>query len=195
MSSSINNSTPTAIILGSSSIYRKSLLSTIYSNFICISPDINEYIITDGVNSHELSDPNILVLNISNSKCDKIVEILNEDENYKINDIEYIIITSDQIALYKNQIREKPIDRNQLNTWWNEYSNSEISAITGITVYNTKTKIRKSGTKYVTQKYKYIPQTVIDSLIENGEVFNCCGGFIVSNDIIQSYRNKILQLL
>jgi len=80
------------IILGSSSKWRKEVLTKMGYQFTTMSPDIDE-------KSIRHSDPKPMTLMISRAKADALFSKVTEPS---------ILITSDQVIVWNGQVREKP---------------------------------------------------------------------------------------
>ena len=93
------------IVLASSSIYRKELLSRIINDFECISPDINEQQ-AFGETAREMA------LRLSVEKAMKVAELVGWNT---------FVIGCDQTAFTDNVLLQKPINLkmplNNLNSW------------------------------------------------------------------------------
>ena len=82
------------IVLASSSIYRKELLSRIINNFECISPDIDEKQVQD-------ESAKEMALRLSVEKARKVAELVDENT---------FVIGCDQTAFTDNVLLQKPIN-------------------------------------------------------------------------------------
>jgi len=121
------------IILGSSSAGRKLIMNELTEElgvtFEIMSPDIEEKII-------RLENPNELVMAIANAKADALIPEIKEPA---------ILICSDQVVLYKNKIREKPIDEKEAREFLQSYANVHPETIGAVVVVNTETGKRVGG--------------------------------------------------
>ena len=104
------------LILGTSSSFRRSFFKTAFQDFLLkdestqfLSPDIDEKAIR-----HE--DPSILCQKIAIAKCDAIVEKYG-----KILPQNAIVLCFDQVVVCNNEIREKPIDTDELRRFLQSY--------------------------------------------------------------------------
>lgn len=146
------------IILGSSSSSRQKILRHMKWNFSIISPDIDEKAIR---NSDPYVLPLIIAIEKSKAIIDRFDKENKQNSNIdttsdnKNNDIttsndgtndsnnnnssnkgnettEFILVTADQIVLYKDEIREKPENESQALHFLSSYSNSSVSTISAI---------------------------------------------------------------
>ena len=104
------------LILGTSSSFRRSFFKTAFQDFLIedestqfLTPDIDEKAIR-----HE--DPSILCQKIAIAKCDAIVEKYG-----KILPQNAIVLCFDQVVVCNNEIREKPIDTDELRRFLQSY--------------------------------------------------------------------------
>lgn len=158
-------------ILGTSSASRKLILDKLGWNYIQMSPDIDEKAIRS-------SDPMELPLLIAKAKADALYDRL-KSENSPEN---YIILTSDQIVLYKSEIREKPTGAEEAYTFLSSYSNDDVSTISAIVITEYPSKQQKSGVDIATVYWNEISDEVINKVINKGEIYNSAGGFRIEDE-------------
>ncbi|GAM21392.1 hypothetical protein SAMD00019534_045670, partial [Acytostelium subglobosum LB1] len=157
------------IILGSSSIWRKKVLSDHMGyTFTTMSPDIDEKAIRD-------PDARKLTMMISNAKADALLSKVKEPA---------ILICSDQVIVHNNIIREKPDTISTITDtkdicreYLRSYEFHPAECIASVVVVNTQTGKRVQGTDVASMYFKRIPEEVIERLIAQGDVMNCAGGF------------------
>jgi len=155
------------IVLGSSSRWRKEVLTKMgFTNFITMSPDIDEKAIRD-------PDPRQLTLKIARAKAQALIPKLQQQD--------CILITSDQVVTWNGEIREKPTDPNQCREFLRSYRYHPAECVTAVCVYNTVTKQSFEGVDIAKQHFHPIPEDAIDGLIAQGDVMYCCGGFTIEH--------------
>lgn len=137
--------------------------------FETMSPDIDEKSIRD-------TDPVKLVLAIARAKAEALTQKVKEP---------CLLITSDQVTLYNGEIREKPVSAEQAREFLRSYSIAPVETISAVVVTNTGNGKQVEGTDRVTIHFKTIPEAVIDTLIAEGDVMYCAGGFIVEHPLLQ----------
>eukprot|EP01132_Coremiostelium_polycephalum_P000617 gene617-766_t len=153
------------LILGSSSIWRKKVLSDLGYKFTTMSPDIDEKAIRD-------TDPKKLTLLISRAKAQALIPKVKEDS---------LLICSDQVIVCNGVIREKPIHPDECREYLRSYEHHPAECVVSVVVINTKTGKSVEGTDIAVQHFKKIPEDKIESLIKQGDVLNCAGGFTVEH--------------
>jgi len=161
------------IILGSSSIWRKKVLTSLGYEFTTMSPDIDEKAIR-----HE--DPRLLTLQIARAKSEALKPNVTEDT---------ILITSDQVIVCNGEIREKPKNKEECRTFLRSYNSYPAECYSAVVVYNTKTKTQVEGVGIAVQYFKYITEELIESLIVQGDALNCAGGFV--RELMTEFLDKL----
>ena len=101
-----------------------------------------------------------------------------------------VLITSDQIALYKNEIREKPIDQDEAKRFLHSYSNSSVSTVCAVMATHLPSMRQASNVSVSTISFGDISASEVDRIIGRGVVFTACGGFdIEDEDMSQRITN------
>jgi len=154
-----------AIVLGSSSKWRKEVLSKMGYEFVTMSPDIDEQLIRD-------SDPTQLTLKIARAKAQALLPKISEPS---------IVITSDQVVVWNGQIREKPGNKQQCREFLTSYARHPAECVTAVVITNTSNSKTAEGVAYATQFFHELPSEFIESLIEQGDVMSCSGGFAIEH--------------
>jgi septum formation protein len=180
---------PFPIVLGSSSKYRRTLLTSWAIPHTCFSADIDEYaIVPSGVplEQRNQSPPDQLVLAVADAKSRAIL---------RCNELEpkALLITSDQVVCFQGEIREKPSTPEQVQRWMHEYSREPAVLCTAIVVRQVGTERVEQGVCFASQLYEGIPEQVIEQLIKEEEVFDCCGALIISSGKICSVECFVLK--
>lgn len=179
------------IILGTSSKYRQKLMQQLNYKYTIRTADIDERAILvdpehDSISDRSHSDPAKLTLAIAKAKATAILnQLLQESSN-----IESLLITADQVAYFNGEIREKPLSEDECRHWFVQYAQKPVEAMTAIVVTNTKTLKQYTDTVYIRQLYKSEAASdpkVIESLLAEGELMQCCGAFIVDSPLVQPY--------
>lgn len=167
------------IILGSSSAGRKLIMDELSKElgftFEVMSPDIDEKLIR-----HD--NPSDLVMAIANAKADALVSKIKEPA---------ILICSDQVVLYDNQIREKPVDENEARKFLQSYANIHPETIGAIVVVNTENGKRASAMQMSKIHFKLLPEEIINGHINNGLALSGAGGFSIHDPILEDYLDYI----
>ncbi|OGL70140.1 hypothetical protein A3C17_02525 [Candidatus Uhrbacteria bacterium RIFCSPHIGHO2_02_FULL_53_13] len=148
------------IILGSSSKFRQHAFTQVTPDFTCLAPDVDEKAIRD-------DDPKRLTLKIAHAKADALMPNIIEPS---------ILVTADQVVVFKGIIREKPDSEAQCRTFLKSYSNNAVEVVNGVVVTNTETGKRAEGIDTVRVMFETIPDHAIDELIKEGDALHCAGG-------------------
>jgi len=162
------------IILGSSSPFRKELFSRIAENFDSMSPDIDEKAIRS-------DDPKELVLKIAHAKADALVKRITEPS---------ILVTADQVAIFKNDIREKPESEEEARKFIQSYAGNEAAVLNGIVVTNTATGKRAEGTERASISYDASLVNDIDPIIDDSNWKKSSGAFLSENPYMKKHEVK-----
>jgi len=167
------------IILGSSSAGRKLIMNELAKElgftFEVMSPDIDEKAI-------RFDEPKDLVMAIANAKADALVSRIKEPA---------ILICSDQVVLFQNKIREKPINEKEARKFMESYADVHPETIGAIVAVNTETGKRASGLQRSKIYFKPLPENIIAEHIKSGMALHGAGGFCLHDPILKDYIDKI----
>lgn len=163
------------IILGSGSRWRRELLEQAGVEFSVLVGDLDEKQIRD-------PDPEKLTLAIAVAKGDALAEKISEP---------CILITCDQVVCWNDEIREKPDSVEQAREYLQSYSEHNAKTYTAVVLTNTATGESKTIVDVATVYFKHIPEDVIETVIAEGEIFKCAGGFQVEGHLISQYIDRV----
>ncbi|KAI9002727.1 inosine triphosphate pyrophosphatase-like protein [Gaertneriomyces semiglobifer] len=153
-----------------------------------LSPDIDEKNVID--RSTNPNDADTVCLAVAKAKNDAVLRILEAEKPFeeRTEDEHYLVVTLDQVVSYKGVVREKPTDVEECRRFLRSYRD-DVPAEThsAIVVTNTATRATVSGIDVARQYFQPVPESVIDALIEKGDVMWCCGGFLIDDPIIYPY--------
>lgn len=154
------NQNQPALILASSSPYRRELLSRLQIPFLSLSPDLDETAL-------EGEDASALVLRLSEKKARKIAESRSGA----------IIIGSDQVALLNQRILTKPGGHTQAKQQLIQLSGQTVAFITGLCVLNAVTGSVQSDyvPYYVT--FRELGTKEIEHYLQKETPYDCAGSF------------------
>jgi septum formation protein len=93
--------------------------------------------------------------------------------------------------MYKDKIREKPIDENEARKFLNSWNEEPAVIIGSVVVVNTKTGEKASGLQKSRVHFKVISEKVIDEHIRNGSSMRGCGGISITDPILHDYIKNI----
>ncbi|XVF36099.1 hypothetical protein REPUB_Repub19eG0029300 [Reevesia pubescens] len=200
------------IILGSSSIARRKILSEMGYEFTLMSADIDE----KGIRKEK---PEELVMALAEAKADSIVSKLQTINNQEKDEIPTILvaadtaeailhrlpssdyvkeaeptllITSDQVVVYEGVVREKPANEKEAREFIKGYSGGHAATVGSVLVTNLKTGFRKGDWDRVEIYFLEIPDEVIEKLIEEGTVLHVAGGLIIEHSLIKPYVKQVV---
>lgn len=83
---------------------------------------------------------------IAEAKAVALVQRLREENSFS----EKIILTADQIVLFDNKIREKPVDEKQAKNYLSSYSNKSVSTVSAVVVTHYPSGAQRSGVDIAT---------------------------------------------
>lgn len=163
------------IILGSSSIFRKRVLEEAGFVFTVMAADIDEKAIRD-------PDPAELTLKIARAKAKALLPRIAEPA---------FLITSDQVDLWKNEIREKPESPDEARRWLREYHGEPVTTVTAVVVTNTANGCSRVGVDMASIVFRPISAYAIERAIERGNVLRCGGGIDNQDPDLLPYIERI----
>jgi septum formation protein len=166
------------LVLGSSSIFRQSILKNHGFVFDTASPDIDEKNL--GLVHRRNNDAEKLTLELAHKKADELQEKVGEA----------FLVCSDQVIVHEGKIREKPETEEQCREYLRSYANSPGISVTAVVVVNTKTKQRVGAVDVAKQYFETIPEHIIESAIKEGKVMKSAGGFMIENPLFQPYLRE-----
>lgn len=148
------------IILASTSVYRKNLLSKLGLPFECMSPDTDETAIPG-------EDAKSLVKRLA---LEKARSVANNVENA-------LVIGSDQVASIDNQILGKPGSFKKAEQQLSLCSGNTVTFYTGLCVINTKSKVEQIEVDQFDVCFRELSQQQIQGYLYKEEPFDCAGSF------------------
>lgn len=163
------------IILGSRSFGRKQILERAEYRFEVIPADIDEKAIRS-------KDYEELPLLLARAKAHVLLEKIRDPS---------LLITSDQIVVCNNQLREKPESEDQAREYLKSYAHFPAQTNTAVVVTNTATGAQAEGLDIAKVFFNPIPDKVIDELIFKTKLMHTAGGFIVEDPLFSPYIHHI----
>lgn len=148
------------ILLASSSIYRRKLLSNLGLDFEWESPDIDETPLRD-------EPAEKLVARLANNKA-----IALSDKHP-----EKLIIASDQVAILENQILGKPHTYDNAFAQLKAASGKIMHFKTALHLLNTKTKQTQSATEVFSVHFRSLTDKQIAGYLKKERPYDCAGSF------------------
>ncbi|KAG4157982.1 hypothetical protein ERO13_D02G094600v2 [Gossypium hirsutum] len=172
------------IILGSSSLPRRKILTEMGYEFTLMSADIDE----KGIRKEK---PEELVMALAEAKADAILQRLPVSDYVKEAE-PTLLITSDQVVVYEGVIREKPANEEEAHQFIKGYSGGHAATVGSVLVTNLKTGFRKGEWDRVEIHFHEIPDEVIEKLIEEGNVLHVAGGLLIEHPLIKPYIKQVV---
>ncbi|XP_040998854.1 7-methyl-GTP pyrophosphatase isoform X3 [Juglans microcarpa x Juglans regia] len=173
------------IILGSSSIARRTILAEMGYEFTIMTADIDEKCIRK-------DKPEDLVMALAEAKADAIISKL-QTINHQEKDVEQtILIAADTVVVYEGVVREKPSSKEEARQYLKDYSGSHAATVGSVLVTNLKTGFRKGEWDRVEIYFHEIPDEIIEKLIEEGIVLNVAGGLIIEHPLILPFVKQVV---
>ena len=148
------------LLLASSSVYRRDLLSRLRLPFTCSSPDIDE--------SHRPGEPALeLVQRLSLEKAQALAA----------SHPAHLIIGSDQVAVLNGQIIGKPHTFDKARQQLLNASGASVSFLTGLTLLNSQTGHYQTDCVPFTVHMRHMSAEQIERYLHAEEPYDCAGSF------------------
>lgn len=146
------------LVLGSSSPFRKEVLSSLMVPFETHSPDIDESALVN-------ESPIELVERLSIKKAQEVAKSYPNA----------LIIGSDQVAMHGNKVVGKPHTHEVAVTQLREASGKKIELFTGLALLNSKTGQIQSEVVPFTVHFKKLSDDTIERYLRKEQPYNCAG--------------------
>lgn len=163
------------IILGSQSKSRRELMEQIVPEFDTMSADIDE----KAIRSDNYKQ---LPLLLAHAKADALFAGISEPA---------LLITSDQVVIWQDQLREKPETVEEARMFLESYSSHPPQTVTAVVVTDTATGKRTEGVATASVFCHQIPPAIIEQLVEEGNVMSAAGGFRIEDPLFKPYIDHI----
>ncbi|XP_015579981.2 7-methyl-GTP pyrophosphatase [Ricinus communis] len=173
------------IILGSSSMARKRILSEMGYEFSIMTADIDE-------KSIRKDTPEELVMALAQAKADAIVARLRNMGKLEEDTHATLLITADTVVVYKGMVREKPTSKEEARYFIKGYSGSHAAVVGSVLVTNLATGKRKGAWERAEVYFHDIPDEIIDNLIEERVTFNVAGGLMLEHPLTSPYVEAVV---
>ena len=147
------------IVLGSTSPFRKVLLEKLCIPFDCASPDIDESQLKN-------ESPQTLVERLAIEKAKAITHYKNA-----------LIIGSDQVAVFNNEILGKPHNFENALSQLTKFSGNAVTFYTGLCVYDSASNNYYSLVEPFIVHFNILTETEITQYLHAEEPYNCAGSF------------------
>ena len=160
------------VILASSSVFRKQLLSKLRIPFKCISPDIDES------RKKGESVPNY-VKRLSIQKALKVAET----------NAGCIVIGADEVADLNNEILGKPITKTNAVKQLKMISGNKVVFRTGLCVMQSDSKKYYSSVNNYTIYFKHLDNKLIKSYLDADDVLRCAASIRIEGAAINLVKS------
>ena len=148
------------LLLASSSVYRRDLLSRLCLPFSCSSPDIDE--------SHRPGESAVeLVKRLSLEKARALA----------VSHPNHLIIGSDQVAVLDGQIIGKPHTHTKAHQQLTSASGASVSFLTGLTLLNSRTGHHQTDCTPFTVHMRTLSAEQIERYLLAEQPYDCAGSF------------------
>lgn len=151
---------PPAVLLASSSVYRRQLLARILADFECAVPNVDESPLPD-------ENPEILAGRLAERKARYCADRRPEA----------LVIGSDQVATLGNQLLGKPGTLEQATLQLRQCSGQSVNFHTAVTVLGPGEAPIDSHVDLTTVHFRELNDSQIESYLEREQPFDCAGSF------------------
>ncbi|GFQ00357.1 maf-like protein ddb_g0281937 [Phtheirospermum japonicum] len=127
--------------------------------------------------------PEDLVMVLAEAKADAIMTRLESSDKLEKVSRPTLLITADTVVVYQGNIREKPSDEEEARQFIRDYSGGSAKVVGSVLVTNLATGSRRGGWESAEVYFLDIPDEVVDSLIEEGIIFNVAGGLMLEHPL------------
>ncbi len=148
------------LVLGSTSVFRKSILEKLNLPFECAKPNIDETALAG-------ETPQALVERLA---IEKAKAVANEFSNA-------LIIGSDQVAVCDGEILGKPHNFDNGVMQLTKFSNKAVTFYTGLCVFDSANNIVKSLVEPFVVHFNELSSSDIASYLKAEQPYNCAGSF------------------
>ena len=149
-----------ALLLASSSPFRRELLGKLHLEFSHQNPDIDEA-------RHEGETPTNLVMRLAQQKAAALAEQHPDT----------LIIGSDQVAVLGDQVLGKPGTREKAIEQLSAASGQRVTFLTGLCLLNTTTGRTQVACEPFNVQFRTLKQQQIERYVDLEQPLNCAGSF------------------
>lgn len=149
-----------ALILASSSTYRRELLQRLALPFQCIAPELDE-------SAQPGEDAATLVQRLARQKAQVIAQ----------QHPEAVVIGSDQLAVHADQRLGKPGDAERTFQQLRSLSGQQVVFHTAVHVTHAASGMSHSHLDLTTVQFRHLQDEEIRRYVAHDQPFNCAGGF------------------
>ena len=162
------------VILASSSVFRKQLLSKLQIPFKCISPNIDE-------SRQKGESVTNYVKRLSIQKASKIAD----------SHAGCIVIGSDEVADLNNKILGKPLTKSNAVKQLKMISGNKVVFRTGLCVMHSDSKKFYSSVNNYTIYFRYLDDKLIKSYLDADDVLSCAASIRIEGAAINLVKSMV----
>jgi septum formation protein len=146
------------LILASSSIYRRELLTRLQLPFVCISPEVDESPLDD-------ERPEATALRLAQLKAKKIA----------LQEPNALIIGCDQVAMLDGMPLGKPMTHAKASKQLQSMRGRDVVFHSALCLYNAKTQSMQATVVPYTVKFKNLSDAQIERYLNKEQPYHCAG--------------------
>lgn len=162
------------LVLGSGSSTRRAILSELGLSFEVHKPGIDEKAI-------RRSSPEELVLALGKAKA---AALLEGEHGTEFAAEGALLLTADQVVVWEGTILEKPVDEAEARTFIAGYGKAPARTVGSCVLTDAATGQQWAEVDTACVHFEAIPQSTVDKLITDGELFYCAGGLMVEHPLV-----------
>lgn len=133
-------------------------------------------------------DPMELPLLVAKAKATAVIEKLKQIDT---SIVPSIVITMDQVVLFKDTIREKPESETEAVQFLSSYSDQMVSTISGVVVTHFPSMVQRSGVDVAKVYWKTISPQIVRKVVNKNEIYKSAGGFKIEDDDLNPLIRRI----
>lgn len=183
------------IILGSSSQCRRDILDEMGWKFSVMIPDIDERAVEESCTGESTEIP----VHIAKAKATAILEQLREkdeaasgskqdDKHAQSQDQSQVVITSDQVVLFNNEVRGKPRDDAEAREFLASYNKgATCQTVAAVVATHLPSGRQHAEVDICFVHWSGIPEDAHEALLGKEEVYWSCGGFLIEDEDFVRY--------
>jgi septum formation protein len=165
------------LVLGSGSKTRAAILRELQLPFEVHKPDIDE-------KSIRRSDPAELVLAIGRAKA---AALMDGDRGAAFRASGALILTADQVVVCGDQVLEKPETEAEARHFLAKHAVTPPQTVGSCVVSDPVSGQQWAAVDTCRLKFDPFPDSTVDALIAEGDLFQCAGGLMIEHPLVQPH--------
>ncbi|CAI6012675.1 unnamed protein product [Closterium sp. NIES-65] len=140
------------------------------------------------------ADPNELVSLLSRAKADALLTKLKAEGRTfaESADVPTLLITADQVVVHEDRILEKPLSEAEAREFIRGYSCAPARTVGAVLITNLNSGKQAAAVDVAEVYFRAIPDSVIDQLVAEGDIFYCAGGLMVEHPLVAPLVEKMV---